>query len=73
MRIFAMIMKYAYVETYHKVESSTTASTIPRSVKKTVQLSKSIYGQAFKTRLLHRLLLTVSVLPPRHQDSVNLS
>ena len=31
-----MIMQYVFVETYHKVESSTTALTVPLSVKTTV-------------------------------------
>ena len=29
MKTFAMIIRYVYVETFHKVESNTTASTVP--------------------------------------------
>ena len=38
----------------------------------TIQLSKLTSGQAFKIRLLRRLVMTISVPLPRHQKRVNL-
>ena len=46
---FAMIIQYVYVETYHKVESSTTALTGPLSVKTNVSGLMSLEGPYLPT------------------------